>query len=51
MIGWLDDQTLLVQQYSLGSPNSVNQVLTVTTDGSVITRVAEGMLLTIIDNR
>ncbi len=51
VIGWLDDQTLLVQQYSLGSPNSVNQVLTVTTDGSVITRVAEGMLLTIIDNR
>ena len=50
VIGWLDDQTLLVQQYNL-SASGVNQVLTVSVDGSVITKVAEGSLLTIIDNR
>ncbi|HSB65314.1 MAG TPA: hypothetical protein VLD65_01975 [Anaerolineales bacterium] len=51
VIGWLDDQTLLVQSYTLGSPNGVNQVLTVSSDGSLVTKVAEGNFLTVIDNR
>jgi tricorn protease-like protein len=51
VLGWLDDQTLLVQSYSIGDPNGVNQVLTVTADGSVMTKVADGSLLTVIDNR
>jgi hypothetical protein len=51
VVGWLDDQTLVAQEFSLGTTSSVNQVLTVSVDGSVITKVAEGILLTIIDNR
>ncbi len=51
VIGWLDDQTLLVQQYSLGTTSGANQVLTITADGSVITKLAEGTFITIIDNR
>ena len=51
VIGWLDDQTLLVQQFALGSAGAVNQVLTVTADGSVISKVTDGMLLSIVDNR
>jgi len=51
VLGWLDDQTLQVQLYSINSPNGVNQVLTVSADGSVINKVAEGLLLTVIDNR
>jgi tricorn protease-like protein len=51
VLGWLDDQTLLVQSYSIVDPNGVNQVFTVTVDGSVVTKVADGSLLTVIDNR
>ncbi len=49
VIGWLDDQTLLVQLVSFSSTGS--QVLTVKSDGSVISKVADGLLLTVIDNR
>ncbi len=45
--GWLDDQTLLVQLNSSIGP----QLFTVGTDGSNPTKVADGSLLTIIDNR
>jgi hypothetical protein len=51
VIGWVDDQTLLVQQISVSGANATNQVLTVKSDGSVISKVAEGILLSVIDNR
>lgn len=51
VLGWLDDQTLLVQSYTLGSPSGVNQVLTVSADGSLVTKVVDGIFLTVIDNR
>lgn len=51
VLGWLDDQTLLVQSYSVGNPNGSNQVLAVSTDGSTITKIADGTFLTVIDNR
>jgi len=51
VLGWLDDQTLLVQYTSISSPNAINQVFTLSTDGSIVTKVVEGTLLTIIDNR
>jgi tricorn protease-like protein len=49
--GWLDDQTLLVQSNTLSNPNVGSQLFTVGVDGSNLTKVAEGSLLTIIDNR
>jgi Tol biopolymer transport system component len=51
VLGWLDDQTLLVQSISIGSPNVGNQLFTVGVDGSNPTKVADGTLLTVIDNR
>jgi hypothetical protein len=51
VLGWLDDQTLLLQYISVSNPNASNLLYTLSADGSVITRVAEGTLLTIIDNR
>ncbi len=51
ILGWLDDQTLLVQFNSINNPNANSQVLTLSVDGSVINKVADGSLLTIIDNR
>jgi hypothetical protein len=51
VLGWLDDQTLLVQSYNVNSPNGVNQVLTVSADGTTVNKVAEGTFLTVIDNR
>jgi len=51
ILGWMDDQTLLVQSNSISNPNGVNQVFTVTADGSTVTKVADGMLLAVIDNR
>jgi hypothetical protein len=49
--GWLDDQTLLVQSNTIGSPNISSQLFTVGVDGSNPTKVADGSLLTVIDNR
>jgi hypothetical protein len=49
--GWLDDNTLLVQSVSVGNPNGVDQILTVSTDGSKVTTISEGVFLTVIDNR
>jgi hypothetical protein len=51
VIGWLDDQTLLVQTYTVGSPNGANQVLAVSADGSTVTKIIDGIFLTVIDNR
>ncbi|MFZ2095329.1 MAG: hypothetical protein WAV05_01705 [Anaerolineales bacterium] len=51
VLGWLDDQTLLVQANTLGNPNVGSQLFTVGADGSNLTKVADGSLLTIIDNR
>jgi Tol biopolymer transport system component len=52
MVGWLDDQTLLVQLTLLNcTSNCENQVWTVNVDGSNPAQVAEGSLLTVIDNR
>ena len=51
VLGWLDDQTLLIQSFGVGGTNPVNQVFTVTVDGSLVTKVADGSLLTVIDNR
>jgi hypothetical protein len=48
--GWLDDQTLLVQSNTLGNPNIGSQLFTVGVDGSNPTKVADGSLLTILDN-
>ena len=50
--GWLDDQTLLVQSNSIVcNPNCGSQLYTVVVDGSNPTKVADGSLLTVIDNR
>jgi hypothetical protein len=50
--GWLDDQTLLVQSNSIVcNPNCGSQLFTIKADGSNPTKVADGSLLTIIDNR
>ncbi len=51
VIGWLDDQTLLVQSNILNNPNVGAELYTVKADGSSPTKVAEGILLAIIDNR
>ncbi len=52
VLGWLDDQTLLVQSNSIVcSPACGNQLFTVGADGSNPTKVGDGSLLTIIDNR
>jgi len=51
VLGWLDNQTLLVQSNSFGSQNVGNQLFTVGTDGSNLTKVADGSFLTVIDNR
>jgi len=51
VLGWLDDQTLLVQSISINNPNVGNQLFTVGSDGSNLAEVADGMLLAIIDNR
>ncbi len=49
--GWLDDQTLLVQSTSVGNPSVGSELFTVKVDGSSSSKVADGALLTIIDNR
>ncbi len=51
VLGWLDDQTILVQMVSVGAPNGVNQLLAVSTDGTNVTKIADGIFLTVIDNR
>ncbi len=52
VLGWLDDQTILVQSNSIVcNPTCGNQLFTVGEDGSNPTKVADGSFLTIIDNR
>jgi hypothetical protein len=51
VLGWLDDQTLLVQSININNAGMGNQIFTVGIDSSNLTKVADGMLLTIIDNR
>lgn len=49
--GWLDDQTLLVQLNPISSPTVSTQLFIVTVNGKNLSKVADGSLLTIIDNR
>jgi hypothetical protein len=49
--GWLDDQTLLVQSNNISSAEVGSQLFTVGADGSNLTKVADGSLLTVIANR
>jgi hypothetical protein len=49
--GWLDDQTLLVQLNPVSSTTVGSQLFTVTVEGKNLAKVADGSLLTIIDNR
>ena len=52
VLGWLDDQTLLLQSNSLVCDlTCYNELLTVGADGSNPTKVANGSFLTVIDNR
>lgn len=49
--GWLDDQTLLLQSNNIAAADTGSQLFTVGADGSNLTKVADGNLLAIIDNR
>ena len=51
VLGWLDDNTLLVQSIPVSIPNSASQLVIVSSDGSNPTTAAQGVLLAIIDNR
>lgn len=51
VLGWLNDNTLLVQSVSLNNPSGANHLIIVNSDGSNPTSAAEGTLLAIIDNR
>jgi hypothetical protein len=52
VLGWLDDQTLLVQFNPIVcNPTCGNQLFTVGVDGTNLTKVADGSFLAIIDNR
>ena len=51
VLGWLDDQTLLVQSISINDASKGNQLFSVGADGSDLTKLADGMLLGILDNR
>ena len=51
VLGWLDDNTLLIQSIPVSIPNGVNQLVIVDSDGLNPTNAAEGILLAIIDNR
>ena len=51
-LGWLDDQTLLVQSNSMVCDlTCTNEILMVSADGSSVTKVADGSFLTVMDNR
>jgi hypothetical protein len=51
IVGWLNENTLLVQSISVNNPNGVNQLLIVGSDGSNLTAAAQGIWLANIDNR
>jgi hypothetical protein len=52
VLGWLDEQTILVQSSSIVCDLTCgNELITVGADGSNPTKVADGSFLTIIDNR
>jgi hypothetical protein len=51
VLGWLDDNTLLVHSIPVSIPNSASQLVIVSSDGSNPTTAAQGVLLAIIDNR
>ena len=51
VLGWLDDQILLVQSNAIGNPDVGSQLFTVGVDGSNLTKVADGSLVAVIDNR
>ena len=49
VVGWLDDQTLLIQQNCISGCE--NQLWTLSIDGSNLNKVADGTFLTVVDNR
>lgn len=52
VLGWLDDQTLLLQFNAVACGGTcANQIWTVGIDGSNLTKVADGTFLTILDNQ
>jgi tricorn protease-like protein len=52
VIGWLDDQTLLVQVNAIScSSGCSNEILMVGADGSNPTKVSEGTFLAVVDNQ
>jgi hypothetical protein len=51
VIGWLDDQTILVQTNPVGCTDCTSEVYTLSTDGTAFNKVADGFFLTVIDNR
>lgn len=51
VLGWLNDQTVLVQSYNIGTAAGVNQILAVSVDGSTVTTLAEDTFIAVIDNR
>jgi hypothetical protein len=51
VMGWLNENTLLVQSISVNNPNGVNQLIIVGSDGSNPTVAAQGVWLAIIGDR
>ncbi len=52
VIGWLDDQTLLLQSIAIAcSSTCTNMIWTVGIDGSNLTKVADGTFLAVLDNQ
>jgi tricorn protease-like protein len=51
VVGWLDDQTLLIQSNPIsGCEGCENQLWTVNVDGSNLALVADGSFVTVMDN-
>jgi hypothetical protein len=51
VMGWLNENTMLVQSISVNNPNGVNQLIIVGSDGSNPTVAAQGVWLAIIGDR
>jgi hypothetical protein len=52
VVGWLDDQTLLIQSNPIsGCEGCENQLWTVNVDGSNLALVADGSFVTVMDNK
>ncbi len=51
VVGWLNENTLLVQSISVNNPNGVDQLIIIGSDGSNPTNAAQGVWLATIDGR